>query len=66
MVSRVCISVHSQLVVFDVACFMPNFSDVGDNRDALLPAVMLGCRRPVMDAGVAQPHGHQSASRGFP
>ena len=54
MVPRVCISVYSQLVVFDVVCFIPDFSDGGDNRDILLPAVTLGCRRPVMDAGVAQ------------
>ena len=54
MVSRVCTSVHSQLVVFDVVCFIPDFSDGGDNKDTLLPAVTLGCRRPVMDAGVAQ------------
>ena len=41
VVSHVCISVYSQLVVFDVVCFIPDFSDGGDNRDTLLPAVTL-------------------------
>ena len=55
----------ASLTVFDVVCFMPDFSGGGDNKDTLLPAVTLGFRRLVMDAGVAQSYGHQSASRGF-